>query len=94
MVIDSGHAIMLCAPILVSVAQSRGVDLVRFGLLMVSNLTIGLLTPPVGTAMYVASNISGVPIHTLSKSLVPFWLIMFGVLFVITYVPAFTVWVH
>lgn len=94
MFIDSGPAIMLFAPILVPVAQSLGVDLVQFGLLMVINLTIGLLTPPVGTAMYVASNISGVPIHTLSKSLVPFWLIMFGVLFVITYVPAFTVWVH
>ena len=58
------------------------------------NLTIGLLTPPVGTAMYVASNISGVPINRISKSLIPFWFIMIAVLMIVTYVPAFTTWVH
>ena len=94
MFIDSGPAIMLFAPILTPVAMSLGVDIVQFGLLMVINLTIGLLTPPVGTAMYVASNISGVPINRISKSLIPFWFIMIAVLMIVTYVPAFTTWVH
>lgn len=90
MFLDSGPAIMLLAPILAPVASQLGVDLVQFGLLMVINLTIGLLTPPVGTAMYVSSNISGVPILQLSKKLLPFWGIMIAVLMLVTYVPAIT----
>lgn len=88
--LDSGPAILLLAPILAPVAQSLGIDMVQFGLIMVINLTIGLLTPPVGTAMYVASNISGVPILRLAKSLIPFWLIMIGVLMLVTFVPGLT----
>lgn len=90
MFLDSGPAIMLLAPILAPVAITLGVDPVQFGVLMVINLTIGLLTPPVGTAMYVASNISGVPILPLSKKLMPFLAIMITVLLLVTYVPAVT----
>jgi C4-dicarboxylate transporter DctM subunit len=93
MFIDSGPAILLLTPILAPVAASLAVHPVQFGLIMVINLTIGLLTPPVGTAMYVASNISGVPIPRLSRSLVPFWGIMFCVLLLVTYIPGFTGWV-
>ena len=90
MFLDSGPAIMLLAPILAPVATTLGVDPVQFGLVMVINLTIGLLTPPVGTAMYVASNISGVPILPLSKKLMPFLAIMIAVLLLVTYVPIVT----
>ncbi|MDF2892105.1 MAG: siaT 1 [Clostridia bacterium] len=90
MFLDSGPAIMLLAPILAPVAIKLGVNPVQFGLVMVINLTIGLLTPPVGTAMYVSSNISGVPILQLSKKLIPFWLIMITVLLLVTFVPAVT----
>lgn len=92
MFIDSGPAIMLLAPILVPVASDLGMHPVQFGLVMVINLTIGLLTPPVGTAMYVASNISGVPILKLSRSLVPFWGVMILVLLLVSYWPGFTSW--
>ena len=95
MFLDSGPAIMLLAPILAPVATQLGVDPVQFGIVMVINLTIGLLTPPVGTAMYVASNISGVPILPLSKKLLPFWGIMIAVLLLVTYVPAVTtIFIH
>ncbi|WP_321447192.1 TRAP transporter large permease [uncultured Cohaesibacter sp.] len=92
MFIDSGPAILLLTPILGPVASSLGIDPVQFGLVMVINLTIGLLTPPVGTAMYVAANISGVPALKLTKSFVPFWMIMIAVLMLVTFVPAFTTW--
>lgn len=92
MFIDSGPAIMLMAPILVPVAVKLGMHPVQFGLVMVINLTIGLLTPPVGTAMYVAGNISGVPIMRLSRSLVPFWCVMLLVLALVTYWPGLTLW--
>ena len=94
MFIDSGPAIMLLAPILCPVAASLGVSMVQFGLVMVINLTIGLLTPPVGTAMYVGSNVSGVPIPKISKALLPFIGIMLVVLMLVTYVPAFTSWAY
>lgn len=94
MFIDSGPAIMLLAPILCPVATSLGVNLVQFGLVMVINLTIGLLTPPVGTAMYVGSNVSGVPIAKISRALVPFIAIMICVLLVVTYIPGFTAWAY
>ncbi|RIW29184.1 TRAP transporter large permease [Bacillus salacetis] len=90
MFLDSGPAILLLAPILAPVSASLGLDPVQFGLIMVINLTIGLLTPPVGTSMYVASNISGVPVMQLSKKLMPFWFIMIAVLLLVTFIPGIT----
>jgi C4-dicarboxylate transporter DctM subunit len=92
MFLDSGPAIILLVPVLVPVAQSLGVNLTQFGLLMVINLTIGLLTPPVGTALYVASNISKVPLSRLSVAVLPFIAVMLMVLMLITYIPQMTTW--
>ncbi|SEN72038.1 Tripartite ATP-independent transporter, DctM component [Loktanella fryxellensis] len=69
-------------------------DPVQFGLMMVINLTIGLLTPPVGTALYLASSISGVSIMKLSRAMLPFWVIMLAVLMLVTFVPGFTSWAY
>lgn len=92
MFLDSGPAILLMTPILGPVAAHLGVDPVQFGLVMVINLTIGLLTPPVGTALYLASSISGVPVMRLSTAMLPFIGIMLAVLALVTYVPGFTSW--
>lgn len=92
MFVDSGPAILLMTPILLPVAHQIGVDPVQFGLIMVINLTIGLLTPPVGTALYVASSISGVTILKLARAMLPFWGIMLFVLMLVTYWPGFTTW--
>ncbi|TCK30343.1 C4-dicarboxylate transporter DctM subunit [Ancylobacter aquaticus] len=92
MFLDSGPAILLMTPILAPVAAHLGVDPVQFGLVMVINLTIGLLTPPVGTALYLASSISGVPVMKLSRAMLPFIGIMLAVLALVTYVPGFTSW--
>ena len=93
MFLDSGPAIILLVPVLVPVAQSLDVNLTQFGLLMVINLAIGLLTPPVGTALYVASNISKVPLSKLSVAILPFIGVMLTVLMMITYIPQLTTWV-
>ncbi|MDT6942410.1 TRAP transporter large permease [Brucella pseudogrignonensis] len=92
MFVDSGPAILLMTPILLPVANQIGVDPVQFGLIMVINLTIGLLTPPVGTALYLASSISGVAIMRLTRAMLPFWGIMVFVLLLVTYWPGFTSW--
>lgn len=94
MFLDSGPAILLLTPILAPVAAQLGVDPVQFGLMMVINLTIGLLTPPVGTALYLASSISGVSIFKLSRAMLPFWGIMLAVLLLVTFVPEFTSWTY
>ena len=88
--IDSSPAIMLLTPILVPVATSIGMDLVQFGIMMVISLTIGLLTPPVGTALFVASNISKVPILELSRNLIPFLIIMLIVTLLVAFFPVLT----
>lgn len=93
MFLDSGPAIILLVPVLVPVAQSLDVNLTQFGLLMVINLTIGLLTPPVGTVLYVVSNISKVPLSQLSMAILPFISVMLFVLMMITYIPQMTTWV-
>lgn len=90
---DLGPAIIILVPVLVPVAVSLDVNLTQFGLMMVINLTIGLLTPPVGTALYVASNISKVPLSRLSLAALPFIAVMLFVLMLVTFIPGMTTWV-
>ena len=90
---DLGPAIIILVPVLVPVAISLDVNLTQFGLMMVLNLTIGLLTPPVGTALYVASNISKVPLSRLSLAALPFIGVMLFVLMLVTFIPGMTTWV-
>ncbi|HHV08442.1 MAG TPA: TRAP transporter large permease [Firmicutes bacterium] len=93
MFLDSGPAIILLAPVLLPLAKSLDINLVHFGLVMVINLTIGLLTPPVGTALYVSCNISQLPLADVSKAVLKFIAVMFTVLILITYVPQLIMWV-
>jgi TRAP-type C4-dicarboxylate transport system permease large subunit len=64
-----------------------GVDPVHFGVIMILNLGMGLLTPPVGGVLYIGSSISGIKVEKLSKAMIPFYIVMFGVLMLITYLP-------
>lgn len=91
--LDSGPAIILLVPVLVPVANSIDMNLTQFGLMMVINVTVGLLSPPVGTALFVASNISKVPLARLSVAVLPFVGVMLAVLMLVTYVPILTTWV-
>ena len=91
-VMDMAALIVICAPILLPVVTSPaiGMDPIQFGVVMIFNLSIGLLTPPVGTALFVAAGISGLKIETIAKALVPFYISMFLVLLALVYVPAFS----
>lgn len=93
MFLDSGPAIILLVPVFVPIAQSLDINLTQFGLLMIINLTIGLLTPPVGTALYVSSNISKISLSRLSGAILPFIGVMLFVLMLVTYIPQITTWV-
>ena len=80
-------AIVILTPILLPVAIGVGVSPLHFGIIMVVNLAIGFITPPVGVNLFVASGISKAKLANLSQSVIPMILLMIGVLLLITYVP-------
>jgi tripartite ATP-independent transporter DctM subunit len=88
MFMDMAPLILICTPILLPVIVSLGMDPVHFGIVMLLNLGIGLVTPPVGTTLFVGCAIGKVPIAQVARSLWPFWLTMFVVLMLVTYIPA------
>lgn len=89
---DMAPLILILTPILLPVAVQLGINPVHFGIIMMTNLGIGLITPPVGSVLFVASAVSGVKIEQVVKSMLPFYLALFAVLVVITYVPIISLW--
>jgi TRAP-type C4-dicarboxylate transport system permease large subunit len=76
------------APILVPVAQHFGVDPVHFGMVMVVNLALGMITPPFGVNLFAACTVARISLDRIVKQLVPFVLVIFACLMIVTYVPA------
>lgn len=89
---DMAPLILILTPILLPVVTSIGVDPVHFGMIMMVNLGIGLLTPPVGGVLFVGAAIAKLPIETVVKALMPFFLAMLLVLAAVTYIPALSLW--
>ena len=81
------YSLIILGPVLIPLVQSLGVDLVHFGVVVVVNLCIGTITPPVGICLYVVSAVSGERIDRISGAAVPVIAIMTAVLGLITYVP-------
>ena len=92
MFMDVGPAILIFTPIFLPVITSVGVDPVHFGLFAIMNLCVGSITPPVGTGLYVGASVGGVKAEQMLKPLVPFYLAILAVLFLITYFPALVMW--
>ncbi len=84
---DGGAAMILLAPLLVPAAQSFGVDLIHFGIVLSINLTIAGITPPFGSQMFVTTAVTGVTIEQYAKESVPYLLMMVGALLLLTFVP-------
>lgn len=93
MIMDAIPAMTIFVPVLLPIAQSLGIDLVHFGVVIVVNLMIGLLTPPVGALLFVESKISGVAFDRLTKSCMPFLAALMLILILITYVPSLVTFV-
>lgn len=87
---DIGPAILIFTPILLPIVTQIGVDPVHFGVLMVFNLAIGTITPPVGSGLYVGASVGQVKVESLVKPLIPFYIAIILVLFAITYIPELT----
>lgn len=87
---EVGVAIIILVPILAPVATHFGVDPLHFAMIVVVNLCIGLITPPLGVVLFVACGISGSSMESVTKAIWPFLLAIVCVLLLVTYVPAFT----
>jgi TRAP-type C4-dicarboxylate transport system permease large subunit len=89
---DMSPLILIVTPILLPVVKLLGVDPVHFGMIMMVNLGIGLITPPVGTVLFVGSAVARLKIGVVSKALMPFFLGLFVVLMMVTYLPWVSLW--
>ncbi|HWR10699.1 MAG TPA: TRAP transporter large permease [Rectinemataceae bacterium] len=84
---DMISTILIVTPILLPIVTGIGMSPVHFGVIMIFNLGIGLLTPPVGVILFVTSAITGLKVERLSKALLPFYGVMVATLLIVTYVP-------
>ncbi|MCS3425989.1 TRAP transporter large permease [Rahnella sp. Lac-M11] len=84
---DMAPIILILTPVLLPVVLSLGIDPVHFGMIMLVNLGIGLITPPVGSVLFVASAVSKQSIEKVVKAMLPFYCVLFAVLMLVTYIP-------
>jgi len=89
---DMAPMIVILTPILLPVCVKLGMDPVQFGLVLIFNAGMGLLTPPVGTVLFVGCAIGKISVNAGTKAMMPFFLAMIVVLFLITYYTPFTMW--
>ena len=89
---DLAPMLLICTPIFLPIIKTFGIDPVHFGIVMILNLGIGLLTPPVGPTMVVGCAIGKVSMEAVSKSILIFYIPMLIVLLLVTYIPALSLW--
>ncbi|ENY7404273.1 TRAP transporter large permease [Yersinia enterocolitica] len=89
---DMAPLILILTPVLMPVTNSLGIDPVHFGMIMLINLGIGLITPPVGSVLFVASAVSKQKIEQVVKAMLPFYGALFLILMLVTYIPEISLW--
>jgi tripartite ATP-independent transporter DctM subunit len=90
--LDMAATILLCTPIFLPIAQQYGMSSVQFGMVLLINCALGLNTPPVGTTQFVGCTIAGVSVGHVMRTIWPFYGALIMALLVVTYVPAFSLW--
>lgn len=89
---DMAPALMIFTPIFLPVAKSVGMDEIQFGVMMVMNLAIGTVTPPVGSVLFVGCSVAKLKVETVIKRLVPYFMVIVAALMFVTFVPAISEW--
>ena len=92
MFMEGAAAILILVPILLPIATALGIDPVHFGIIMVVNLAIGLITPPVGINLFVAARIGNISLVAISKAVIPFVILIFFAVLVISFSPWMSLW--
>ncbi|MDN6747832.1 MAG: TRAP transporter large permease subunit, partial [Brevibacterium sp.] len=88
-VMETSSAILILAPILLPIAMELGIDPIHFGIIVVMNLEIGMITPPLGLNLFVASGMSGMSVIKVAKAAIPSALVLLTALALVTFVPFF-----
>jgi tripartite ATP-independent transporter DctM subunit len=88
--LDMAATILICTPIFLPICVQYGMTPVQFGMMMLINCALGLNTPPVGTTQFVGCAIGGVSVITVMRTIMPFYIALIATLFLVTYVPAFS----
>jgi TRAP-type C4-dicarboxylate transport system permease large subunit len=89
---DMTPAVLIFTPILLPVVTSLGMSELHFGIIMITNLCIGLCTPPVGTCLFLGCGVGKTTIAKVTPVLIPFFVAMVVALLLITYIPALSLW--
>jgi tripartite ATP-independent transporter DctM subunit len=87
---DMASTILITTPIFLPIAMAHGMDPVQFGMVMLINCALGLNTPPVGTTQFIGCAIGGISVGEVMRSILPFYAALLTALFLVTYVPAFS----
>jgi len=90
---DNNPAILILAPVFAPIAANLGIDPIHFGIIVVMNLVIGLITPPLGLVLFVVGPIAKVPFESVTKEVFPFLLVEIIVLLMVTYIPAISLFI-
>jgi tripartite ATP-independent transporter DctM subunit len=90
--LDMAATLLICTPIFLPIAMQFGMDPVQFGVMMLLNCALGLNTPPVGTTQFVGCAIGGISVGEVMRSILPFYSALIAALMLVTYVPAFSLW--
>ncbi len=93
MVMDPGVAIIILGPVLAPTAIQLGISPLHFALIMTINLIVGLVTPPLGFALYTTCSVADISLESLTKALMPFVAVEVGFVFLVTYVPSLTLYI-
>lgn len=92
MFFETSASIIILAPLLTPIAVALGIDPVHFGMIMIVNLAMGMVTPPVGVNLFVACQVANIKLERLTKALIPFFFILILNILLITYIPAISTW--
>ena len=91
-IMDMAPIILIATPILLPIAQQIGIDPIQFGIMVILNCGIGLLTPPVGAVLFIGSAVAKLPMEKVVKATLPFYLCMIIALLLITFIPGISLW--
>ena len=92
-IMDMSPIILIATPILLPIAPSIGIDPIQFGIMVILNCGIGLLTPPVGAVLFIGSAVAKIPMEKVVKATLPFYLCMIITLLLVTFVPAISMFI-
>ena len=89
---DMAPALLIFTPIFLPVIRSIGMDPIHFGVMMVMNLSIGTITPPVGSVLFVGCSVANLKVEAVVKKLMPYFVAIIIALLLVTFIPAISTW--